>query len=90
MSVETLATVLTGLGVVVAMFSAMAVFSSSLRREIREVESSLRKEIQVGDESLRTEISELRTDMQAGDDSLRTAIADLQKQRTKEDPERRE
>ena len=73
-SVETLATVFTGLGVVVAMFSAMAVFSSSLRREIREVESSLRKEIQVGDESLRTEIGELRTDMQAGDESLRSAM----------------
>ena len=80
MSVETLATVLTGLGVVVAMFSAMAVFSSSLRREIREVESSLRKEIQVGDESLRTESSKLRTDMQAGDESLRTEIGELRTQ----------
>ena len=77
MSVETLATVLTGLGVVVAMFSAMAVFSSSLRREIREVESSLRKEIQVGDESLRTEIGELRTQTQNADDALRQEISEL-------------
>ena len=44
-SVETLATVLTGLGLVIAIFSAMAAFSSTLRKEIKAVDENLRQEI---------------------------------------------
>ena len=87
-SVETLATVLTGLGLVIAIFSAMAAFSSTLRKEIKAVDENLRQEIgglrgeiKTLDKDLRNEITtadeNLRSEIKAVDENLRQEITGL-------------
>lgn len=86
MSTETLVTVLTGLGLLVAMIAAMSSFffslrkemkdgQESLRSEMRDVQESLRSEMRNGQESLRGEMqtgmASLRSEMQVGQEALR-------------------
>lgn len=70
MSVETLTTVLTGLGIIIAMIGIMAVQSSGLRKEFKNEITELRTE-------MREEIGGLRTEMREEIGGLRTEMVAL-------------
>lgn len=92
MSTETIVTILTGLGVIVAIFTALGGFfftmrkdiqavDTTIRREISELRTELRTEMHSGDGALRTEMQagfeSIRTEMRSADDALRHEISEL-------------